>query len=227
MLWVLCHVSRIISDKYIDTYHQENSAPANEVTLQALLDDPFRSVHVQGSQDIVQDQNLSLGVNCPSERHPRLLASTQRQSFLSHLGLVSRLEQCQVLAQSALMDDLAVPGLIEFRTKQDVVANGLVLDPRFLSSIRHTVLPRKVEPRVWPGRNVVQLPEQRHQKGRLSATGGSNDQVDLSLFEGHFVFNPEAEVSARGTGGDSTRGPGRPGERGIANTDERGIAWHI
>jgi len=208
MLWVLCHVSRRIPDESVNTYHQENSAPANEVALQALVDDPFRRVHVQGSQDIVQDQNLSPRINGPSERHPRLLTTAQRQSLLPHLCPVSRFEQRQVLAQPTLIDDLAVPDLVEFRTKQDVVADRLVLDPGLLSSVRHTVLPRKVEPRVRPGRHVVQLSEQRHQKRCLSATGGSNDQIDLSLFEDHFVINPEIEVSARGTGSDGPRGPG-------------------
>jgi hypothetical protein len=131
------------------------------------------------------------------------------------------------LAQSALVDDLAVPDLIELRTEQDVIADGLVLDPRFLSGVRHTVLPRKVEPRVRSGRDVVQLSEQRHQKGGLSATGGSNDQVDLALLEDHFVLDPEVEVSTRGTGSDGSRGLGGPGERGVADTDERGVAWHI
>ena len=106
------------------------------------------------------------------------------------------------------MDDLAVPGLIELRTEQDVLADGLVLDPRFLSSIRYTVLPRKVEPRVRAGRDVVQLPEQRHQKGCLSATGGPDDQVDLALFEDQFIFYPKTEVSAGGTRSDDSHGLG-------------------
>ena len=205
MLWVLCRVSQRIPDESVDAYHQENSAPANEVALQAFVDDPFRRVNVQGSQDIVQDQYLSLGINCPSERNPRLLTTTQRQSLLSHLCLVSRVKHRQVLAQPALIDHLAVPDLVEFRTKQDVVTDRLILDPGLLSSIRHTILPRKVEPRVRPGRHVVQLSKQRHQKRRLSATGRSNDQVDLALFEDHLVFNPEAEVSARGTRSDGPR----------------------
>ena len=184
-------------------------------------------MHIQSSQDVVQDQNLSPRINSPSERHPRLLSPTQRQSLLSNLGLVSCLEQCQVLAQSTLVDNLAVPDLVEFGTEQDVIADGLVLDPRFLSSVRHTVLPRKIEPRIWPGRDVVQLSEQRHQKGGLSTTGGSNDQVDLSLSEDHFVLNPKAKVSTRGTGSDDSCGLGRPGEGGVANTNKRGVCWHV
>ena len=194
-----------------------------EVALQALLNDPLRSVHVQGSQDIVQDQNLSPGINGPSERHPRLLSSTQRQTLLSNLGLVSRLKHCQVFAESALMDDLAVPGLIELGTEEDVIADGLVLDPRFLSGVRHTVLPGKVKPRVRSRRDVMQLPEQGHQKGGLSATGGSNDQVDLSLFEGHFSLDPQVEVSASGARSGGPRGLGRPREGGVADTDARGV----
>ena len=177
-------------------------------------------MHVQRRQDVVQDQYLGPRIDGPGKRHPRLLPSAQSQPPLSDLRLVSSLEQCQISAQSALVDDLAVPILVELRTEQDVVADGLVLYPRFLSGIGHTILPGKVEPRVWPRRDVVQLSQQRHQKGGLPAAGRSDDQVDFALFEDHLILDPQAELSPGRTRSDDSRGLGGPGERRIADADK-------
>ena len=220
-------LSQLILDQTTDAHHQENSSSTDEVTLQTLLNNPLCRVHIQCGQDIVQDQNLSPGVNGPRECHPRLLSPAQRQSLLSNLGPVSHLKQHQILVQSALVDDLAVPGVIEFGTEQDVITDGLVLDPRFLSSVRHTILPREIEPRIRPGRDVVQLSEQGHQKGGLSTAGGTNDQVDFALSKDDLTLNPEAKVSTRGAGSDGSCGFGRPGEGGVADTNQRGVDWHI
>ena len=94
-------------------------------------------VHIQCGQDIVQDQDLSPRVNGPREHHHRLLAPFQHQSLLSNLGPVSRLKQRQILAQSTLVDDLAVPDLVEFGTEQDVIADGLVLGLSYLGRSNH------------------------------------------------------------------------------------------
>ena len=107
---------------------------------------PLRCVYIQCGRDIVRDQDLSPRVNGPRERHPRLLAPFRRQSLLSNLGPVSRLKQRQILAQSTLVDDLAVPDLVEFGTEQDVIADGLVLGLRSMSSIHHAGFSRKIEP---------------------------------------------------------------------------------
>ena len=105
-----------------------------------------RKYLLKGSKDVVEKQNLSVGVHSTSQSHARLLATRQRQTcwysqtssfanrdylltLLANLRLVASLEQRKVTLEAALVQDLLVPLLIERRAKDDVIPNGLILHP--------------------------------------------------------------------------------------------------
>jgi len=150
-------LSRRISEQSTDTDLQENCPPTDDVTLQALLNDPLRRVYIQSSQDIIQDQNRGLRINSSGERHPRLLSPAY--TTLNRTGCYCGWSRSE-------------PKIHEQRRPH---------------------CPRKIEPWVRPGRDVMQFTGQRRQKGSLSATGGSKDRIGLALLEDHLVRDPEVE----------------------------------
>lgn len=53
------------------------------------LNDPLRSVDIKGRKDIVQQNDLTIGVDCSSKCNPSLLAPAQRQALLIMLSVNS------------------------------------------------------------------------------------------------------------------------------------------
>ncbi len=74
-------------------YNKNDSTPTEQIALEAFVDDPASSVHIERSQHIVEEQYLGLRVHSARERDTRLLATTQCQTLLAHLGLVASLEK--------------------------------------------------------------------------------------------------------------------------------------
>lgn len=49
------------------TYDKKNSSAVDEVTLQALVDDPLRGVNIERSENVVEEQDFCLRVHCTSQ----------------------------------------------------------------------------------------------------------------------------------------------------------------
>ena len=99
--------------------------------------------------------------------------------------------------------------------------NRIVLDPRLLSRIRYTALPREADERVGPGRDVVHLTEQRHEERRFAGSGRTDDQVELPALEEELLVHVKSERPlATASRGDRELGRVvRPSEGCIANPD--------
>lgn len=94
----------------------------------------------------------------------------------------------------------------------------LILHPGLLRRIRHTALPRQVDPCVRTERDVVHLTQERHQQGRLARTRGPDDKVELALLEDELVVDTQAECLPRGRDAAVSRLV-RPGEVGATHAD--------
>lgn len=84
------------------TYHQEDRTSPNEITLEAFLDDPFRSVDIKSRQDlnpasqyysdnisvityIIKKKDLCRRIYSTSKRNSCLLSATKRRELSSHV----------------------------------------------------------------------------------------------------------------------------------------------
>ena len=88
------------------TYDENDSAAAEQIALEALVDDPASSMHVERRQNIVQEQDLRPRVDGTRERDAGFLSTAQRQTLLADLSLIASVEQAQVALKSALVDNL-------------------------------------------------------------------------------------------------------------------------
>ena len=61
--------------------------------------------------------------------------------------------------------------------------DGVALHPRLLRSVRYSSLSWKVHERIGTLRDIVHLPEQRHEQRSLARPGWPDDEVDLAALE--------------------------------------------
>ena len=107
--------------------------------LQVLLDTDRKEesshVSVHCAQQVVQDKNVGLAVECSREGHSGSLSSRESRSFLSHNRQVSVREHHQIRLEAGVFDSFHVPLFIVLAPEEDVVAYCVVGDPRVLSSV--------------------------------------------------------------------------------------------
>jgi hypothetical protein len=120
-------------------------------------------------------------------------------------------------------------------TINETYPNSLVLNPRLLGRIRNTALSRQRKPRVRSARykmhlavppnqpsdltltSTIYLPQERHQKTRLSASRRTHNHINLSAAEQHLFVDVQSKVTPRW--GRRARYLTSPGERGVAEPD--------
>jgi hypothetical protein len=83
---------------------------------------------LQGSEDIIKEQNLGGRIDCPSQSDSSFLTSAQRQSFLSNFCLITGFEEAEVPSKTALVDDFLIAFLVIWVAEENV----------FLESVSHT-----------------------------------------------------------------------------------------
>ena len=97
--------------------------------------------------------------------------------------------------------------------------DGVALHPRLLRSVRYSSLSWKVHERIGTLRDIVHLPEQRHEQRSLARPGWPDDEVDLAALEEHLVVDVEDECP-------SPRPPGSDGDRGRVCCPREGCVSH-
>ena len=132
---------------------------------------------LQGSKDVIKEQNLGGRIDRPSQSDSSFLASTQCQSFLSNFCIITGFEEAEVASKTALVDDLLIAFLVIWVAEENVFLQSVshprqqndlaverrwgthlysfVLHPRLLSSVRDTFRAWEVVPRVRRQRDVV------------------------------------------------------------------------
>src|SRR4051812_45885342 len=90
---------------------------------------------IDGAENIVHDQNASPRVNSTCDGDAPFLASAEIYSVHAKLCLIAVCERFQVLVQGAGSECFLVSLLIERQSKENVVLEGGVFDPRGLTNI--------------------------------------------------------------------------------------------
>ena len=78
------------------TDHKDDCPAAEEVALEALVDDPARGMYVQRSEYIIEEEDLRLRIHSACESDAGLLATAERQALLTHLRLISCVEHGEI-----------------------------------------------------------------------------------------------------------------------------------
>lgn len=98
----------------------------------------FSNMGIQGRNGVVHQYNISVRVDSSSKANPGFLTTAQVDAFFTDFRHVSSLENFQVTCQLASFDYLHVPFLIKIFTKNNVIPDGLILNPSLLLNIRQT-----------------------------------------------------------------------------------------
>ncbi|KAH3665604.1 hypothetical protein OGAPHI_003792 [Ogataea philodendri] len=102
-----------------------------------VVDQVFSNVLVNSTQNIVQQVQVSTGINGSGKRQTSFLATRQTDTLFSDLGGVSVWKNVQVMGQSTCLDGLVVKLGIKLATKQNVFLDGSVHNPGNLRNICH------------------------------------------------------------------------------------------
>jgi hypothetical protein len=124
-------------------------------------------ISLKSREDVIEEQDLCLGIDSTSQRETCLLTTRQCQSLLADLCFVPSVEEAQVTGKTALVDNLLIPLFVASRSKQDVFLRDtdvdmkwnlapkyvtdldcLILHPRFLGSIGNAAGSGQIEPRI-------------------------------------------------------------------------------
>lgn len=104
------------------TYNNNHSPSGYKIPAEAIVNNPARGVYIEGREHVVEDDNLCLGINCPSKRNASLLATAESHALFAHctmstdilltslvgmltFRLVSRIKQRQISLQRTLRND--------------------------------------------------------------------------------------------------------------------------
>lgn len=55
------------------THHKDNSASLKKITLEAFVDNPTRSMNVQGCKNVIEQENIRAGVDGSGQSDTSLL----------------------------------------------------------------------------------------------------------------------------------------------------------
>jgi hypothetical protein len=114
-------MSKYLTRFRICTHHKKNRSVLHQIPTKAMFNDPSTGMDIEGSQHVIKQDDLRLGVNRTSETNSRFLTTTESQALLSYLCLIPAIEELQIRFKSALVKNLLVPPFIEFRMEDDIV----------------------------------------------------------------------------------------------------------
>ena len=87
------------------------------------------------AKNIIKKIHITVLVNRSRKLNPLLLASTHVDASLTNLCLVTELHLGQVCLKCAPVENVFVLSTVHRASKQNVILNGSILDPRRLSNI--------------------------------------------------------------------------------------------
>jgi hypothetical protein len=76
---------------------------------------------IEGSKDIIKQDNFCSRVDGARERNTGFLTTTKCQTLLTDFGLIPSVEELQVGFQSTLVENLFVPGLIVLGMEDNII----------------------------------------------------------------------------------------------------------
>ena len=92
---------------------------------------------VDRAQQVVEQQNVAVGVERTGEGDTGLLAARQRGSLLTDHCLVAVGEELEVALETGVLYGLFVACGVEALSEDNVILDGVVDDPRLLSDETH------------------------------------------------------------------------------------------
>mmetsp|Transcript_27249 Transcript_27249/g.63729 ORF Transcript_27249/g.63729 Transcript_27249/m.63729 type:complete len:661 (-) Transcript_27249:1601-3583(-) len=105
-----------------------------------LVEDPVADLGVERAERVVEDERVGLRVDRACDRNARLLPTGQVDPALADLGRVVVGQRLEVVLEAARLDRAPVLLLVPLAAEDDVLAEGLVKDPRRLRDVRDATL---------------------------------------------------------------------------------------
>ena len=107
----------------------EHPRAAGEEAQNALIENVRPHVGVDGTQNIIEEHDVSVSVARTRQVDTLLLPAAQVDSALANLGGIAVREEGDVRTQGARVEDSLVPRGVEFRAKEDILTQRRVRKP--------------------------------------------------------------------------------------------------
>jgi hypothetical protein len=94
------------------------------------LEDMGACVSINGTEDVIKEVDITVLVQSARELNSLLLATTHVDAPLTNLGLITKLHLGEIVLQCAPFQSVLVFGSVHRTTKQNILFNCGVLNPR-------------------------------------------------------------------------------------------------
>ena len=175
---------------------QNAGTVVHERTQERVIKDPFRSVRVNGAEDIVKKYMPSVAVQCSCQTDTLFLTARQCNTLFSNKRLVTRVQDFQVTLERTCHNDVLVALCVPGACEDDVLLDGSVHEPSLLCAVGNAlgqssfrvglqVFTAFASGQVHASVDERHFAEQGHEHRSLSTASRTDDDVDLTDLEVH------------------------------------------